>query len=112
MKNTLRIVRQIRKRKPSLFYCQTLPLKLSQLEKQTDWVSAGLCPFHNDEEPGSFYISLDKRIYKCPICGAAGWDIFAFMHLNFDMSFEDILKALPQYVERQRELQSKSWFST
>ena len=33
---------------------------------------SSLCPFHNDQSLGNFYISKEKGIFKCFSCGAGG----------------------------------------
>jgi DNA primase len=43
------------------------------------WVTAGLCPFHEDHSAGSFKVNLDKGAFICFSCGAKGGDIIAFI---------------------------------
>lgn len=52
---------------------------------------AAICPFHNDHDP-SLYISTDKQIYKCFVCGNGG-NVFTFVQNYEKISFaEAVLK--------------------
>ena len=46
-----------------------------------------LCPFHDDHDP-SLFISTDKQIYKCFVCGAGG-DVFTFVQHMEQISFPE-----------------------
>lgn len=52
----------------------------------------GLCPFHDDKNP-SFYVSIDKQIYKCFSCGKAG-NVITFLKEYHGMHFIDAIKLL------------------
>lgn len=41
----------------------------------------GLCPFHADKKPGSFYVNLNTGAFKCHSCGAKGGSLAAFERL-------------------------------
>ncbi|MBL4701982.1 MAG: DNA primase [Phycisphaeraceae bacterium] len=53
---------------------------------------AGLCPFHEDRNP-SMFVSPQKQIYKCFVCGAGG-DVFSFAMNYHKLSFPEALKVL------------------
>jgi DNA primase len=59
-----------------------------------DWNEGGLCPFHADRKPGSFYVNLSTGAYKCFSCGAKGGDIIAFTKAVHGLSFPDALTKL------------------
>lgn len=51
--------------------------------KRGDWQEGGLCPFHSDSRPGSFWINTSSGAFHCFSCGNKGGDIIAFeMQLN------------------------------
>ena len=41
----------------------------------------GLCPFHVDKRPGSFYVNTNTGAFKCHSCGAKGGSLAAFERL-------------------------------
>ena len=53
---------------------------------------ACLCPFHEDRNP-SMFVSPQKQIYKCFVCGAGG-DVFSFVMNYHKLSFPEALKVL------------------
>lgn len=55
---------------------------------------AGLCPFHEDRNP-SMFVSPQKQIYKCFVCGAGG-DVFSFAMNYHKLSFPEALKVLAE----------------
>lgn len=55
------------------------------------WAEAGLCPFHDDRSPGSFFINLQNGAYKCFSCDASGGDIIAFVMHKYQLSFKEAL---------------------
>lgn len=59
---------------------------------QGNWAEAGLCPFHDDRSPGSFFINLQNGAYRCFSCDAKGGDIIAFSMQKYDLSFKDALE--------------------
>ena len=76
---------------------QLSPLEFYQLEIDLNtnlihgWVDGGLCPFHYDKRPGSFYISLDTGGFNCYSCGARGGDIIDFLQLRDEVTFPEAL---------------------
>ncbi len=58
------------------------------------WIEAGLCPFHNDDSAGSFFINLEKGAFKCFSCGAKGGDIISFVMQKYNLSFREALELL------------------
>ncbi len=53
-----------------------------------------LCPFHEDRNP-SMYVSPQKQIFKCFVCGAGG-SVFDFVMRYHKMTFPEALKFLAQ----------------
>lgn len=64
--------------------------------RSNGWVDGGLCPFHNDKRPGSFYVSLDTGGFNCFSCGAKGGDVIAFLQLRDEITFPESLHYLHQ----------------
>lgn len=58
------------------------------------WATAGHCPFHDDNKPGSFKINQETGAFKCWSCGASGSDIIAFLKLRDSIDFFEVLKRL------------------
>lgn len=58
------------------------------------WVVAGLCPFHDDDSPGSFFVNRENGAFKCFSCDAKGGDIISFVMQKYDLSFRDALELL------------------
>ena len=58
------------------------------------WRDAGVCPFHEDREAGSFFIHRGSGAFKCFACDCKGGDIIAFTQKMHDMSFYDAIKKL------------------
>jgi DNA primase len=54
-------------------------------------VDGGLCPFHDDHNPGSYRVNLDAGAYRCFSCGASGSDIIAY---TMDMQGCGFIEAL------------------
>lgn len=76
---------------PGDFYCHATPgAKL----KKHDWNDGGLCPFHADNNPGSFRVNLTTGAFKCFACGIAGGDIIAFTMALHDLEFVEALEEL------------------
>lgn len=70
-------------------------LEQGQVHKyQGKWAEAGLCPFHDDGSPGSFFINLHNGAYKCFSCNAKGGDIIEFVMQKYELSFKDALEWL------------------
>jgi DNA primase len=61
-----------------------------------EWNVAGICPFHADNNPGSFHINLVTGSYKCFSCGAAGGDIIAFIMAAYALNFTEALAKLAE----------------
>ena len=55
---------------------------------------ACLCPFHEDRNP-SMFVSPQKQIYKCFVCGAGG-DVFSFVMNYHKLSFPEAMKVLAE----------------
>ncbi len=53
----------------------------------------GLCPFHDDRTPPSFYVSPSKNICKCFACGEGGSPIH-FVMKHEQLSYYESLKYL------------------
>ena len=76
---------------------QLSPLEFFQVEinlksnRGHGWVDGGLCLFHDDKCPGSFYISLDTGGFNCFACGARGGDIMDFLQLRDEVTFPESL---------------------
>lgn len=62
--------------------------------KKHGWNDGGLCPFHNDNKPGSFRVNLMTGAYKCFACGAAGADVIAFAMALYGLQFVEALAKL------------------
>lgn len=76
---------------PVAFYRYELPnAKLWR----PNWNVAGLCPFHDDHKPGSFFVNLSTGAYICFACGCSGSDIIAFMMDVYRLNFVDALNEL------------------
>jgi DNA primase len=62
--------------------------------KKQGWNSGGLCPFHSDNNPGSFRVNLTTGAYKCFSCGIAGGDVVAFVMSLYGLEFVEALAKL------------------
>lgn len=65
----------------------------------SSWAIAGLCPFHDDHNPGSFKVDLKTGAFKCWSCGASGGDIIAFLQKRDSLSFLETLEKLVEEWE-------------
>ncbi|MGL4647155.1 MAG: DNA primase [Mycoplasmoidaceae bacterium] len=54
----------------------------------------GLCPFHNDTEP-SFFVSPQKKIFKCFACGEGG-NVFTFIQKQNKLDFISAVKLVAE----------------
>lgn len=70
------------------FYRQELP---EAKFKTTAWNDGGLCPFHGDNNTGSFRVNLATGAFTCFACGTKGGDIIAFTQARYGLSFPDAL---------------------
>lgn len=68
--------------------------ELVRTKKSGKWMEGGICPFHNDKKPGSFYVSLQSGGYQCYSCGAKGGDIIAFTMAKYGLPFREALEKL------------------
>jgi len=66
----------------------------SKFKRSGKWVEAGLCPFHNDRNTGSFYFDVETGAYTCFSCGKKGGDIISFTQSKYDLSFKEALSKL------------------
>lgn len=76
---------------PFDFYRHELP---NASLKKPSWNDGGLCPFHDDNKPGSFRVNLVTGAYKCFACGMAGGDVVAFVMALYGLKFADALAKL------------------
>lgn len=54
----------------------------------------GICPFHNDTRPGSFFINKSTGAFRCFSCRAKGGDIIAFHMQRHGIGFTETLNQL------------------
>jgi len=66
----------------------------SKFKRSGKWVEAGLYPFHNDRNTGSFYFDVETGAYTCFSCGKKGGDIISFTQSKYDLSFKEALSKL------------------
>jgi DNA primase len=76
---------------PIDFYRQQLPCAIF---KNKGWNNGGLCPFHSDNNPGSFHVNIQTGAFKCFSCGAAGGDIIAFAMTLHGLEFSEAIHQL------------------
>ena len=62
--------------------------------RSKEWAIAGLCPFHKDRNPGSFFINLVTGGFNCFSCGEKGGDIITFVMKKYNLSFREALEFL------------------
>lgn len=65
-----------------------------ETRKKGEWKSGGLCPFHNDQKVGSFFISSLNGAFKCFSCGASGGDIIAYKQKKYEITFLEACQRL------------------
>ena len=73
---------------PFDFYKHELP---NAPLKKHDWNNGGLCPFHVDNQAGSFRVNLTTGAFKCFACGMAGSDVIAFVMSLYNLEFIEAL---------------------
>jgi DNA primase len=78
--------------RPTEFYM--LELAGMPNPKQVRWNNGGLCPFHDDRKPNSFYVNVDTGAFKCFSCGSSGGDIISFIQLRHGLLFCEALQKL------------------
>lgn len=76
---------------PLDFYRNELPCATL---KKHGWCDGGLCPFHADNNAGSFRVNLETGAFKCFSCGTCGSDIIAFSMARYDLRFIEALAKL------------------
>ncbi len=76
---------------PLDFYCHEL---LGATLKRHGWNDGGLCPFHEDNKPGSFHVNIETGAYKCFSCGSAGGDIITFVMERYSLTLIEALQRL------------------
>jgi DNA primase len=76
---------------PIQFYEKELSINS---HKSSDWCPAGLCPFHNDQHKGNFFINTKTGAFKCFACDAKGQDIIAFAMRAWSQDFPTTIKIL------------------
>lgn len=65
------------------------------------WRLAGLCPFHEDREAGSFFIHRGTGSFKCFSCDAKGGDVIAFLIQKYSLTLKEAVELLAREGERQ-----------
>ena len=78
---------------PRDFYEHELP---NAILKKHGWNEGGLCPFHSDNNPGSFHINLETGGFNCFSCGEKGGDIIAFTMALYGLNFPEALAKLAE----------------
>lgn len=70
----------------------------------------GVCPFHDDHSP-SMSVSVDKQIYKCFACGAAG-NVFKFVQDYENISFIEAVSILANRAGIELDINMKNITNT
>lgn len=78
---------------PLDFYLEELNIENINI-KSNPWIDGGLCPFHSDNNPGSFKVNLETGAFKCHSCSQSGGDIIAFIQKRDGVSFLEALNFL------------------
>lgn len=68
-------------------------LALKENHKST-WNNGGLCPFHDDKNPGSFFVNFENGAFCCFSCNAKGGDIISFTQQLYGLDFHQTLAKL------------------
>lgn len=58
------------------------------------WAEAGLCPFHDDKRPGSFYVNLVTGGFHCHSCQVGGGDLIEFVMKRDGLTFQEACERL------------------
>ncbi len=58
------------------------------------WAEAGLCPFHDDNKAGNFYVNLNSGGFHCFSCASKGGDVIAYTVQRYGLGFVDAMKRL------------------
>lgn len=77
---------------PADFYHHELPDMKPTI--RAAWTNAGLCVFHRDTKPNSFFVNLDSGAFRCFSCGASGSDIISFLMERDGLSFPEAINQL------------------
>lgn len=76
---------------PQDFYQHEFP---DNIFKKHGWNDGGLCPFHDDNQTGSFRINTQSGGFTCFSCGAKGGDIVSYTMQIYGLDFVDALQKL------------------
>lgn len=80
--------------------CSILPIDFYRHElpcatfKNKEWNNGGLCPFHSDNNSGSFHVNIQTGAFKCFSCGVVGGDIIAFAMALHGLGFSEAINQL------------------
>jgi DNA primase len=58
------------------------------------WNDGGLCPFHADNNAGSFHVNIVTGAFICFACDISGGDIIAFTMALYGLNFGEALHKL------------------
>jgi DNA primase len=58
------------------------------------WVNGGLCPFHDDHTPRSFFVNTQTGVFCCFACGTHGGDIIDYTRERYGLSFNEAVRKL------------------
>lgn len=62
-------------------------------KNQNNFRNGGLCPFHDDNNPNSFFVNLDTGAFYCFSCGAKG-DLIKLVQEIKSLDFKQALSFL------------------
>lgn len=79
---------------PEEFYRRELPTM--PRPKRNGWCNGGICPFHYDTRPGSFFVNTNSGAFRCHSCGTGGGDVIAFVMQRDGLPFVKALQHLIQ----------------
>lgn len=82
---------------PLAFYHCELAIQFNNSNLQ--WLVAGLCPFHDDQKPGSFYINTASGSFKCFSCGHKGSNMAEFVKQRYSKTYPEAADYLKQYYQ-------------
>lgn len=80
---------------PTTFYRAELPT-MKAPPGHARRANGGLCPFHADTRPNSFFLNLDTGGFVCFSCGAKGGDVIAFLMARDGYTFRQALEFLAE----------------
>tara|TARA_R110002072_G_scaffold302338_1_gene484781 strand:+ start:3596 stop:3898 length:303 start_codon:yes stop_codon:yes gene_type:complete len=87
---------------PERYYPAHLPGSLGKPTGKCWHRWNGLCPFHGDRRPGSFFINRASGAFRCFSCGASGGDIIAFHRKANRLGFKEALAQLKEIARCAR----------